>query len=393
MVAGGAAGRRRAGQGSGGARRGRLSCGAAPRSAPSEHDRARQQSGTHPHLPTIRTLNVSGRNVGARRRRCLAPSRSAGRHVWVFSSSVDRARAALGRDVLGHVPLPARLLNDRQRAVAVRAEGVARCPDRTPHRRSPRRWPEWQRLCRLSGSDTAINRLPQTEKSRRFFASMASPDGSSQRAERVPLGHRRLGGVDLDDLAGVLDVDVAPCPFHPPPRTPACLAAAMVPATVPVFASIAVAFFDRPLKVKTRPRHGVVADRIRVLSGRHRPIAFSVFRSKMVTLFAAAVAHEAAVQLRRDRDAVNARRIGDVADHFARVDIDDDDVGRMRDIEPARRAVDGQIVPAAFAADLDLAEEVITGRGSKTRRGQRRTRRAIPAEDTYACRSSRPAAL
>src|SRR5207247_8811223 len=60
---------------------------------------------------------------------------------------------------------------------------------------------------------------------------------------------------------------------------------AIVPATFPVFASIAVELFDLPLKVNTRP----VSGSYRMESG-FSPVwvwlmVFKVFKSKIVTLF------------------------------------------------------------------------------------------------------------
>ena len=68
-------------------------------------------------------------------------------------------------------------------------------------------------------------------------------------------------------------------------------------------------------------------------------MAFSVFRSKIVTLFDAAIAHEPAIELGNHRNTVNARCIGNIADHLAGVDIDDDDVGGVRDVEAAAAAL------------------------------------------------------
>src|SRR5262249_46354678 len=67
-------------------------------------------------------------------------------------------------------------------------------------------------------------------------------------------------------------------------------------------------------------------------------------------------------------DAVDARRVGNVADDLVRIQIDDDDVRSVRDVEPSRGAVDREVVPAAFAADLDVAEDVITGGGGERQR-------------------------
>src|SRR5262249_48667398 len=83
---------------------------------------------------------------------------------------------------------------------------------------------------------------------------------------------------------------------------------------------------------------------------------------------AAAVADEAAVQLGGDRNPVNARRIRNVANDLVRVDVHDDDMRGVGDVESARGAVDGEGVPAAFAAKFDRADDVIAGGGGRGER-------------------------
>ena len=87
----------------------------------------------------------------------------------------------------------------------------------------------------------------------------------------------------------------------------------------------------------------------------------------------AAVADESPIQLRRDGDAVDARRIGNVADDLARVEVDHRDVGRMGDVETTRGAIDRQVVPSAFATDFDFAERVVTGGGRHRQCGRQQT--------------------
>jgi hypothetical protein len=60
---------------------------------------------------------------------------------------------------------------------------------------------------------------------------------------------------------------------------------------------------------------------------------------------------------------VDAGRVRDVADDLVGFEIDDRDVAGVRDVQPVRGAVDGQVVPAALAADRDLADDVVAGRG------------------------------
>ena len=91
-------------------------------------------------------------------------------------------------------------------------------------------------------------------------------------------------------------------------------------------------------------------------------IDFRVFRSKIVTLFAAAIADEAAIQLRSNGDSVHARRVRNIADDLVRLEVDNHDVRRVRHIQSPGGAVDRQVVPAAFAADLDVPGDVISGR-------------------------------
>jgi hypothetical protein len=78
------------------------------------------------------------------------------------------------------------------------------------------------------------------------------------------------------------------------------------------------------------PRFCVVADRIRVLAGRRRADRLQRLEIEDRHVVAAAVADEPAVQLRRDRNTVDTGRLGYVADHFVRVEIDDHDVRRVR---------------------------------------------------------------
>jgi hypothetical protein len=58
---------------------------------------------------------------------------------------------------------------------------------------------------------------------------------------------------------------------------------------------------------------------------------------------------------------VDARCVRDIADDLTGVDVDDDDMGRVGDVEAARSRIDGEVIPAALAAYLDLAGEAITG--------------------------------
>ncbi len=66
-----------------------------------------------------------------------------------------------------------------------------------------------------------------------------------------------------------------------------------------------------------------------------------------------------------------ARRVGDVADHLVRIDIDHNDVGSMRYIQAARRAVDGKVIPPPVAPHFNLSNDVVVRSGQGGRRSQK----------------------
>jgi hypothetical protein len=82
------------------------------------------------------------------------------------------------------------------------------------------------------------------------------------------------------------------------------------------------------------------------------------------------------------RAGVEARAVGalpdrESSDDFASIGIGDghDLVGGVRDVDAAGGAVDGEIVPATFTADVDLASHVIPGRRRKRGGGQEERQR------------------
>ena len=66
----------------------------------------------------------------------------------------------------------------------------------------------------------------------------------------------------------------------------------------------------------------------------------------------AAVAGESASEVGRERDAMHALGIGDIADGFAGINVEHNYVRASRDIEPAGIRVGAEIIPATFAAQL-----------------------------------------
>src|SRR5439155_6947932 len=102
-----------------------------------------------------------------------------------------------------------------------------------------------------SGSETAINRFEQTENSRRLFASNARPDGPSH-------GLNEYFFVTVAFAASISTISLVSSMFTYTLPLPSAIensglpGSGIVAATSPVFASIAVAFFDRPLKANAR---------------------------------------------------------------------------------------------------------------------------------------------
>ena len=56
---------------------------------------------------------------------------------------------------------------------------------------------------------------------------------------------------------------------------------------------------------------------------------------------------------------MDARRVGDFARHGVCIQIDNDNLRRMRKVETARSRIDRQNVPAAFASNRYLRYEVV----------------------------------
>jgi len=104
----------------------------------------------------------------------------------------------------------------------------------------------------LTVSDRFINLLPQTEKSRRFLVSIARPDGPSQGLREYRFATESFAAsIATTSFLSSMFTNTMPFPSATensgfPPR-------AIVPATLPVLASMAVELLERPLKVKTRP--------------------------------------------------------------------------------------------------------------------------------------------
>jgi hypothetical protein len=78
---------------------------------------------------------------------------------------------------------------------------------------------------------------------------------------------------------------------------------------------------------------------------------------------AAAVAREH-MTVRGNDGSVHARRVGNLADDFVLRHIEDDDFGRVTDVQTLRDGVNVQIVPSTLAAELHVLDELIRSVGS-----------------------------
>ena len=139
-----------------------------------------------------------------------------------------------------------------------------------------------------------------------------------------------------------------------------------VATTSPVFASITTAV---PVGLAVIDRENlvgrvVVHDAVEAVLARLDLLldTASVFRSNIVDVESPRVRREAVVRLRRERDAVDARRVRDVAEHLARRAVDDHDVRAARDEDATRERIGGEVVGAAFAADVELLRLVLLRR-------------------------------
>ena len=63
---------------------------------------------------------------------------------------------------------------------------------------------------------------------------------------------------------------------------------------------------------------------------------------------------------------MDAGGIRDFPGHLIFININDDNLGRVADIEAAARFVDGQVIPATFAADGDFFEKPISALGPRS---------------------------
>src|SRR5262245_12765189 len=109
-------------------------------------------------------------------------------------------------------------------------------------------------------------------------------------------------------------------------------------------------------------RRRIIKNRVRIPAGFRLADGLERFEIEDRHRRIPAVAGEAAIQPRRERDTMYAVGAGNLADDFVFVHINHYHLGRVRDVEPARRAIHREIIPAAGAADRDFLNHLMASR-------------------------------
>ena len=170
---------------------------------------------------------------------------------WVFSSiAIVRAPRSVAM-FSSDVPLAAGLLDDGQRAVAVRAEREP-VPGRTRRRRTRRRSPAWRAPCPRPDprppSGGCCRPRTAAGPSRRSPGPTGRRTGSANSASSRPAFAASISTISL-----VSSMFTNTLPLPSALENPVCRRARWSRRRCRVFASIAVESFERPLNVNTRP--------------------------------------------------------------------------------------------------------------------------------------------
>ncbi len=177
------------------------------------------------------------------------------------------------------------------------------------------------------------------------------------------------------------------CPFSSETASSGTPPSSRLPTAFIASGSIAVVSLLPWLKVKTLPDDRLEVDDVRAAVGLDLAQGLERLRVEDRHAGVAAVAGEAPIQVGDEGDAVHPGRVGDLADDGLGVEVNHD----RRDCPGSRRAcgygLDLEEVPAALAADRDLADLLVRGHrvlaptGADERQKQRRNQRmngAVP---------------
>ncbi len=113
----------------------------------------------------------------------------------------------------------------------------------------------------------------------------------------------------------------------------------------------------------------------------------------MLAVFSRPLLTKPRAEVGGDGDAVHARRRRDLADDGVLVHVDDDDLRGVRHVEAAGGGIDGQVVPAAFAADRDFLQLPVGTVGGTERRRQPERQDGEGHEQATRLHESRPFVL
>jgi len=144
------------------------------------------------------------------------------------------------------------------------------------------------------------------------------------------------------------------------------------PTDVLEWPSGALSFEDVTLRLHGLPRPGHAPDhsvflleeeRVGVATGGDLAYQLKIGQVDDAGLVFLAIARKAARELGGGDEAVNARRVRDVADDLVLLGVDDDHLGAVRDEQAVVGGVGVEIIPPAAPADGDLLDELVVGLG------------------------------
>ena len=241
----------------------------------------------------------------------------------------------------------------------------------------------------LSASITTILELPlQPLNSRRFFASMARPFGLVPGAsgQRLRIFSERASNsaisLELRMLTKMCPLPSATAASGSPPK-------AIVPATFSEAGSIDGPVVGAVVEGDDALARRVVEDRVGDAAGLDLAGRLQGLEVEDRHAAIAAVAGEALAELGHDRDPVDAGRVGQLADDGLLVEVDHDDPIASRDVEPPRLGVDGEVIPAALAADGDLVDLRRGGGGRVLGQGGSKDRASDQDQVVHRCGTPR----
>ena len=102
------------------------------------------------------------------------------------------------------------------------------------------------------------------------------------------------------------------------------------------------------------------ADRIRILTGLRLADLGERLQIENGHAVGLAVGDKSLAEFGRDRDSVHAVELRDLADHLARFDVHHFHQSAVRSVNAVGRGIHREVVPTARAADLDLADDLVS---------------------------------